>query len=333
MKVLYKEKLFKAIQRIIMNGGVIGFVSPYISDFKLWDNYKGTKIKESKYYLPELLVSGTLEEEGRIIIITDDKSKNRRYSKKIIKEIKERKDTFWIYLFEIKNLHAKLFLNSREGIVGSSNLTYKALRNNIELGILVSGSNEEEFNSLKKFIGNLFIHSKPLNKVAEKLRKNLIKQNLLKEEIIFDVISLIAHSHYLYRTSKIMCFEYSLVEPLVLKKIEKLLKKIDTDNIDISNSIPKVYRKIICKDNERKYWVEEFNIKIKKIRDILKIWEKYSSGKILKPINIRKYFRNYKNRYNPPANLGILKYNEKNTFRAVAECIEERIREKKSKIA
>ncbi|NQU86076.1 MAG: hypothetical protein HQ541_09975, partial [Mariniphaga sp.] len=230
------------------------------------------------------------------------------------------------YLFEIKKLHAKLFLNSTEGIVGSSNLTYKALKNNIELGVLVSSSDRKGISNLKEFIGHLLIYSQPLNKAAKDLKRNLIRQGLLRAGIIFDVVDLIAYSGYLYRTSKIMCFERSFKECPTLKKMEDLLKKLDsTCTTGISSRISKIYKKITCDSNESKYWKEEFDIKIKKIKDVLVAWDQYYSGKILEPINIRKCFKDYRNQYDPPTNLKILKYNEKEAFRIVAECIEERM--------
>lgn len=299
MEILYKKKLSETIKEMVMDGGVLSLVSPYISDFKPWGNSKGTKIKNKKKYLTELFIKNTLECDARLLIITDKKSKDRLYSKGILKEILNRRDSFWIYLFELDKLHAKLFFNSYEAIIGSANLTYPALKHNVELGVYVSRKDGNAMVQLSKFIGELVINSKPLNKPAKVLKAALKKNNLLKNEILFNVIELLAHSSYLYRTTKIDCIWFPFKEPPVLEKLGKILDKFDDERKREDKTLPKVYHPNSDFDSfepiSKKYYKEDLKIRAKRIRDVIKLWEKYFAGKILKPMIIRKHFVNYKN--------------------------------------
>lgn len=324
MTILFDRDLSDTIKGIIMQDGVLTLISPYISDFKGWGNTKGTKITSERHYLTELLVSGTLEEDGRIIIITDKDSKNRIYSKGILKEIQKRDDTFWIYVYEIDKLHAKLFFNSQFGIVGSSNLTFPALEKNIELGL---GTNlRNDLFKLRSFIGELIMKSNGLNEQAKLLKTNLKKHHLLKAGIIFDIVELIAHSHYLYRTTKIYCIWYSLKEPKILLELAPILDKFDNERKDIDKRLLKAYSPTNDKGVKpilKRYWKEELKIKEKQIKNIIKIWEKYLSGKISKSTNVRKFFIQYKNPIKLPESrvVGSVNMNE-----IVAKLIEERIK-------
>ena len=272
--------------------------------------------------MTELLVSGTLEEDGRIIIVTDKDSKNRIYSKGIIEEIQKRDDTLWVYIYEIDKLHAKLFFNSRLAIVGSSNLTFPALKKNIELGVGVSLM--KDLLELKIFIGELIIKSDGLNEQAKTLKINLKEQNLLKKGVIFDIIELMAHSHYLYRTTKIHCIWHSLKEPNVLLNLATILDKFDNERRYTDKTLPEIYSP--NKDDStsliRRYYEEELLIKERQIRDVIKVWKMYLTGKISKPTDVRKYFVQYKNKIRLPGSkvIGTVDMNE-----VLAKLIEERM--------
>ena len=300
MRILYGSNLSESIKNMLKDGGVIVLVSPYISDFNPWrKNSKGKRIKEKGYHLTESLVMGSLEEDGRIIIITDENSKIRKYSKVIIDEIVEREDTFWIYLFEIDKLHAKLYFKSKEAIIGSANLTYPAIKRNLELGVHLTYEEEREMFGIRNFIGGLIIQSKPLNKQSNLLIKNFKKQNLFKEKIIFDVLELIAYSHYLHRTTKIHCIWNKFDEPKILKKLSKILNKFDNITKDTDEDLPKFYSPInddvLDKGKIRKYFQMELKIKERKIKDVINLWRRYLSGQINRPILIWKYLPRYSN--------------------------------------
>lgn len=323
MAVLLDSDLSDTIKTMIMNGGVLTLISPYISDFKGWGDTKGSKVIDDRKYLTELLVSATLEEDGRVIIITDKESKNRFYSKGIIDEIKKRDDTFWIYLYEIDKLHAKLFFKSKMAVVGSSNMTFPALKKNIELGVFID--NNDDLLLLREFIGELIINSDSLNEQAKILKQNLKKTGLLKKEIIFDIVELIAHSHYLYRTTKIHCIWESLEEPKILSKLAFFLDKFDDERKITDKRLPEVYepKKLSKKDLLwEKYAREELKIKGKKIKDVLELWNKYFSGKITKPINLNDFRINYEN----PIKLPDTKTFTVDMHEILSELIEERMK-------
>lgn len=271
MVVLFGERLSKEIKRVLIENPVIFLVSPYISDFDVYGDFKGAKLLDIEKNLTEFFILQTLEEDGRVILITDKKSKERIYSKGILSQIKSIKHANWIFIYEVDKLHAKLFLGKREAILGSSNLTSPALRKNLELGKLIK--EKKDIKNLKLFVGELIIKGKPYNIPAKKLKDSLKKNGLLKKELVCDVINLLSYSYYLYRTTKILCYWIKISVPRIVDELGKIIFNIEEEHINWDE-----YKKrtsgIVFTKKERVYLQKKINKKCEKIKELIKSMEK-----------------------------------------------------------
>lgn len=299
MAILIGEQILHNVGRILAYGGMLGLVSPYLSDFKYWGDGRGSTKKQRKY-LTELLLSATLEEDGRIFLVTDPESPSRHYSKHLIQEITSHEFGFWIYLFTVPGLHAKLIYNDGEAIVGSANLTYSAFKRNIEIGFHVT--EQDDLSRIKQFVNSLIFAGTPGNRAAEDLKNKLSKVGLWNQENIFDLTRLIAYAHYLLRTTRIHCILHSLDEPSELSSFRIFLNTLESDYEEHNPSLEKLYKALTDSTDAHmsSYYAEELQIAVRKIADVRKVFDHLITRDITGSFNYTEYLGSYENKYQLP---------------------------------
>jgi len=323
MSVLVDGDLVKCVGRILACGGVLGLVSPYLSDFKYWGDLRGSN--RDKKFLTELLLSATLENDGRVLLITDPESLEREYSRDLLQEIIRHKWCYWIYLFTVPSLHAKLLFRNDEAVVGSANFTYSAFARNIELGFHVTGG--PDLTRLKAFLNSLVAQGTPENEAALELKTRLAAAGLWRQESLFDIIRLTAYAHYLLRTTRIHCIWHSLEEPPPLTAFRGFLNSLESDYEDRGLPLRQRYSPITDgTDAHAEYYKEELSISVRKIEDVQALFDQLLRGEIDEPFEYRNYLREYENSLTPPP-MKHIRLTAEEEMRIVAMLLEDRIKD------
>jgi len=322
VSVLTNETLLQNVGRILASGGVLGLVSPYLSDFKYWGSGRGSQRKNKKF-LTQMLLSATLENDGRVFLVTDPESPSRPYSKNLIEEITNHKLCFWVYLFLVPNLHAKVVCNNYEAIIGSVNLTYGGFKKNVEIGYHLS--KQQDVSDVKSFINNLVYEATPGNPAAEALKSNLTAEGLWNKSNIFDMVNLISYGHYLLRTTRIHCIWHRLEEPPELVAFRSFMAKFESEHGGLGVTLEDVYEPLDEDDDSKDYNLYELKNNLKRIKDVIKLFHILQVGDITGPFDYFKYTRKYKNPKEPPP-ITVLHISEEENMELVSRLIEERIK-------
>ncbi|MCL2185615.1 MAG: phospholipase D-like domain-containing protein [Treponema sp.] len=154
MKILYKEELVKKVIELIKSSNKeLNIVSPYIDD---WDDMYNI--------LKELC-----EKNVKINFYIRDDNRNDDLPYIIAKY-----EEIGIKIYHIEYLHAKIFINDNEAIIGSLNLTEFAFAVSEEIGGLTDTDEEykEIFNIFKK---KIILKIKSLDEKLKYLESNVIK--------------------------------------------------------------------------------------------------------------------------------------------------------------
>jgi len=297
MTVLTGSDLVSRVGTILATGGVIGLVSPYLSDFKYWGDLRGSR--RARKFFTELLLSATLENDGRVFLITDPESLEREYSRDLLQEIIRREECFWVYLFTVPSLHAKLLFRNDQAVLGSANFTQSAFARNLELGYHVTS--EPDLVQLKAFLNSLVVQGDARNQSAKALKQKLAAAGVWRQENLFDVVRLIAYAHYLLRTTRIHCIWHSLEEPRALDEFKRFLNSLESDYEDAGPSLCEVYSPIADRTDEYAgYYAEEVSIAVRKMKDVRKLFERVLSRDLEGAFDYGDYLPEYENRLRAP---------------------------------
>jgi len=156
MNILYKEELVKKLQELIDNSEeFLYIVSPYFELLPdIYDSLK--KIREKNVKIN--------------IFVRKNDDNNIDFYHKELKEL-------GIKFFIIKQLHAKIYINEKQAIIGSINITENAFFKLEEIGG-IANKNDDEYNQIKNIVDNNIM--KKIIPIQEKLQllENKFKLNI-----------------------------------------------------------------------------------------------------------------------------------------------------------
>jgi len=323
MSVLTGPDLIEHVGTILGCGGVLGLVSPYLSDFKYWGNLRGSQ--RTKRFLTEILMSATLENDGRVLLVTDPESLERTYSRDLLQEIMHLERSFWIYVFTVPALHAKLLLRNDQAIVGSANFTYSAFARNVEVGYHVT--DESDLSELKAFVNALVLSANPVSRSALELKNKLVAARLWRQDCLFDVVRLVAFAHYLLRTTRIHCIWHSLEEPQELVEFRRFINELESDHEEVGGTLQAHYKALTDPhDKFADYYREQLSISVRKMQDARRILERVTSKEVKGPFDYRDSIPDYENPYDAPP-ITRIEMTAELQKQIVAALIEERVKD------
>jgi len=150
---------------------------------------------------------------------------------------------------------------------------------------------------------------------------------LWREASIFDVVRLIAHAHYLLRTTRIHCIWHSLREPSELEEFRIFLNSLESDYEDVAPPLEEDYKPLTNEsDPYASYYQEELSIAIRKIQDVREIFDQLLAREIDGAFEYSDYINvnEYVNMFPRPP-ITKIRMRPKYQMEIVAKLIEQRI--------